>query len=88
MSFHYKDWFEAAPSTGYETLIYDAMIGDATLFQRADFIEAAWRILQPILDAWRGRPGEGLAGYPAGSWGPEVAERLLGHDERRWCPMC
>jgi glucose-6-phosphate 1-dehydrogenase len=88
MSFHYNDWFEAAPSTGYETLIYDAMVGDATLFQRADFIEHAWRLLQPVLDTWRARPGEGLERYPAGSWGPEAAERLLGHDERRWCPMC
>lgn len=58
MDFHYKDYFENAPSTGYETLIYDCMIGDATLFQRADSVEAGWRIVQPYLDlckraAWR-----------------------------------
>ena len=52
MDFAYKTYFDAAPSTGYETLIYDCMIGDATLFQRADNIEAGWRAVQPILDAW------------------------------------
>ena len=52
MDFNYKDYFKAAPSTGYETLIYDCMIGDATLFQRADNIEAGWRVVQPVLDAW------------------------------------
>ena len=52
MKFNYKDYFKAAPSTGYETLIYDCMIGDATLFQRADNIEAGWRVVQPVLDAW------------------------------------
>ncbi len=88
MSFRYGDRFAVPPGTGYETLIYDAMTGDATLFQRADFIDAAWRILQPVLDAWRARPAEGLERYPAGSWGPEAAERLLGCDARRWCPMC
>ncbi len=52
MDFAYKTYFEMAPSTGYETLLYDCMIGDATLFQRADNIEAGWRAVQPILDAW------------------------------------
>ena len=88
MSFDYAERFGAPPWTGYETLLYDCMCGDATLFHRADSVEPAWRVVQPILDAWRARPGEGLAGYPAGSWGPDAAERLLGHDERRWCPMC
>ena len=52
MDFAYKTFFKMAPNTGYETLIYDCMIGDATLFQRADNIEAGWRAVQPILDAW------------------------------------
>lgn len=56
MDFLYKDYFQTQPSSGYETLIYDAMIGDATLFQRADNIEAGWRAVQGVLDAWsRGR---------------------------------
>ena len=52
MTFKYRDYFDAAPSTGYETLIYDCMIGDPTLFQRADDVEAGWRAVQPFLDAW------------------------------------
>jgi glucose-6-phosphate 1-dehydrogenase len=84
MTFKYKDYFDAAPSTGYETLIYDCMIGDATLFQRADAVEAGWRIVQPFLDAWSGAGGEGLASYPAGSEGPGEADALLQRDRRRW----
>jgi glucose-6-phosphate 1-dehydrogenase len=83
MQFRYKDWFELAPSTGYETLIYDCLIGDPTLFQRADNIEAGWRAVQPILDVWK--KGEApLATYPAGSWGPAEADALLARDGQRW----
>jgi len=85
MDFKYRDYFDAAPSTGYETLIYDSMIGDATLFQRADNIEAGWRVVQPILDAWRdGLDCADLTWYPAGSEGPRAAERLLARDGRQW----
>ena len=74
---------DAAPSTGYETLIYDCMLGDATLFQRADHVEAGWRVVQPILDAWAG--SKWLASpYPAGSNGPEAADDLLARDRRQW----
>jgi glucose-6-phosphate 1-dehydrogenase len=83
MSFRYSDYFDAAPNTGYETLIYDCLIGDATLFQRADNIEAGWKAVQPILDAWREtkRP---VALYPAGSWGPAEADDLLHRDGYHW----
>ena len=84
MKFVYEDAFKAAPSTGYETLIYDCMIGDATLFQRADTIEAGWEIVQPILDAWAGDPAKDLPVYPAGSAGPAEAEDLLSRDRRYW----
>jgi glucose-6-phosphate 1-dehydrogenase len=84
MKFNYKDSFKAAPSTGYETLIYDCMIGDATLFQRADNIEAGWRVVQPVLDAWTEDRGSGLPVYPAGSAGPREAELLLARDGRHW----
>jgi hypothetical protein len=77
MTFKYQDYFDAAPSTGYETLIYDCMIGDAILFQRADGIEAGWRVVQPFLDAWRNVGPSGLAVYKAGSEGPAEADRLL-----------
>ena len=84
MTFRYKDYFDAAPSTGYETLIYDCMIGDAILFQRADGVEAGWRIVQPFLDAWRNAGGQGLASYQAGTPGPAEAERLILQNGRAW----
>jgi glucose-6-phosphate 1-dehydrogenase len=87
MTFKYQDYFDAAPSTGYETLIYDCMIGDAMLFQRADGIEAGWRAVQPFLDAWHHAGSNGLAVYKAGSEGPAEADQLLTRDGRRWRPI-
>jgi glucose-6-phosphate 1-dehydrogenase len=87
MTFKYEDYFEAAPSTGYETLIYDCMIGDAILFQRADGIEAGWRVVQPFIEAWRNAGAQGLATYPAGSEGPQEADQLISGDGRRWRPI-
>jgi glucose-6-phosphate 1-dehydrogenase len=87
MTFKYEDYFDSAPSTGYETLIYDCMIGDAILYPRADGIEAGWRVVQPFLDAWREQPNKALASYPAGSDGPAQADELLARDGRRWRPM-
>jgi glucose-6-phosphate 1-dehydrogenase len=84
MTFKYEDYFDVAPSTGYETLIYDCMIGDAILYPRADGIEAGWRIVQPIMDAWRAADGKGLSAYRAGSDGPAEADGLLNADGRRW----
>jgi glucose-6-phosphate 1-dehydrogenase len=87
MDFKYKDYFQAAPATGYETLIYDCMIGDATLFQRADSIEAGWRVVQPALDAWATDGAAELPIYPAGSSGPSEADALLTRDGRHWRPI-
>jgi len=87
MTFRYEDYFEAAPSTGYETLIYDCMIGDAILYPRADGIEAGWRVVRPFLDAFRDAKDEHLATYRAGSEGPKEAEGLLARDGRRWRPI-
>ena len=70
MKFRYKDYFKAEPRTGYETLIYDCMIGDNILFQRADGVEAGWQAVQPFLDAWKKAGGNGLEAYKAGSEGP------------------
>lgn len=84
MTFRYKDYFSAAPATGYETLLYDCMIGDNMLFQRADSVEAGWAAVQPFLDAWRKAGAEGLHEYDAGSEGPDAAEELLRRDGRRW----
>jgi len=84
MTFKYEDYFDVAPSTGYETLIYDCMIGDAILYPRADGIEAGWHVVQPVMEAWRDAGGQGLASYRAGSEGPAEADRLLAQDGRRW----
>jgi len=84
MKFRYKDYFKAAPATGYETLIYDCMIGDNILFQRADSVEAGWQAVQPFLDAWKKAGAEGLQTYQAGSEGPDGAEDLLKRDGRSW----
>jgi glucose-6-phosphate 1-dehydrogenase len=84
MDFRYVDYFAAAPSTGYETLIYDCMIGDQTLFQRADNVEGGWSVVQPILDAWKRAKGKGLAFYEAGSDGPAEADALMERDGRLW----
>jgi glucose-6-phosphate 1-dehydrogenase len=87
MRFNYKDHFNAAPNTGYETLIYDCMIGDPTLFQRADNIEDGWRVVQPALDVWAKEPVAKLPTYPAGSAGPREADALLARDGRHWRPI-
>lgn len=87
MDFAYRSYFEMEPNTGYETLIYDCMIGDATLFQRADTIEHGWRAVQPILDAWEQNTPEGFPNYTAGSTGPAAADALLERDGRRWRPL-
>jgi len=82
LGFAYRDFFEMQPSTGYETLIYDCLTGDQTLFQRADNIENGWRAVQPFLDAWR--EDNQVQGYKAGENGPQVADELLARDGRVW----
>lgn len=84
MDFAYQDYFHEAPFTGYATLLYDALVGDATLFQRADFVEAGWSVVQPVLDAWRSLPPRDFPNYQAGSWGPAEADALLERDNRQW----
>lgn len=85
MDFHYDDFFGTEPNTGYETLLYDAMTGDATLFQRHDFVQAAWSAVMPILDVWQDQPALDFPNYPARlAWGPEAADELLHRDGRAW----
>jgi glucose-6-phosphate 1-dehydrogenase len=84
MDFDYVDYFGKVSSTGYETLLYDAMIDDATLFQRADMVEAGWAMVQPILDVWKALPPRSFPNYEAGSWGPKEADELLKRDGRHW----
>jgi glucose-6-phosphate 1-dehydrogenase len=85
MDFQYADYFGNAPNTGYETLLHDAMAGDATLFQRADSIELGWAVVQMILDVWKSLPGAAaFPNYSSGSWGPAEAEALLRREGREW----
>ena len=86
MDFKYEDYFDLKPSTGYETLIYDVLIGDPTLFNRADNIEAGWQGVQPILDAVASG-GDTIHTYAAGSSGPAAADALLSLDGRQWRPL-
>jgi glucose-6-phosphate 1-dehydrogenase len=90
MDFNYADYFGADPHTGYETLIYDCMNGDATLFKRADHIELGWQIVQPVLDVWQALPPRDFPNYPVGTWGPAAADELLAEDGHRWhgCAAC
>ena len=84
MDFKYEDYFGAAPRTGYETLLYDVMIGDATLFQRADNVEAGWRVVKPVLDVWSAEKPDDFPNYAAGSQGPAQSDDLLARDGRQW----
>jgi glucose-6-phosphate 1-dehydrogenase len=84
MHFEYREAFHAARGTGYETLLYDCMIGDATLFSRSDLVETAWRFMTPILDVWRSLPPRDFPNYPAGTWGPPAAHALIERDGRAW----
>jgi glucose-6-phosphate 1-dehydrogenase len=87
MDFDYNTYFGIEHSTGYERLLRDCMAGDATLFQRADMVEAGWSVIQPILDVWHALPARGFPNYAAGSWGPIEAEELLEKDGRAWRRM-
>jgi glucose-6-phosphate 1-dehydrogenase len=84
MDFTYADHFQSTPTTGYERLLYDCMSGDATLFQRADMVEAGWSVIQPVLDVWKALPPRHFPNYAAGTWGPKEADELLARDGREW----
>ncbi len=84
MDFDYGDYFGNTPSTGYERLLHDCMVGDATLFQRADQVEAGWAVVDPIQKAWAQETAPKFPNYAAGSWGPQEAFELLERDGREW----
>jgi glucose-6-phosphate 1-dehydrogenase len=84
MSFEYSKYFGADAYTGYEVLLYDCMIGDATLFQRADMVEAGWNVVDPVLDVWKALPPRRFPNYAAGTWGPKESDDLLQRDGREW----
>lgn len=84
MDFNYVDYFGEVPSTGYERLLYDCMVGDATLFQRADMVEAGWSVIEPVLDVWKALPPRAFPNYTSGSWGPKEADEMMQRDGREW----
>jgi glucose-6-phosphate 1-dehydrogenase len=84
MDFTYGSAFSVDSPDAYETLILDALLGDASLFTRADEVEGAWAIVTPIIEEWANEPPPELPNYEAGTWGPEAADGLLGRDGRRW----
>jgi glucose-6-phosphate 1-dehydrogenase len=87
MDFAYRDYFEPVATVGYETLIYDCLLGDATLFQRADTVEVTWRAVQCLIDSWARDPATDFPNYVSGSAGPVAADRLLARDGRAWLPI-
>ena len=85
MDFDYNDYFDkTTTSSGYETLIYDCLCGDAMLFKRADNIEVCWELLQPILDVWQSQAADSFPNYSASSEGPNEADGLLTRDGFSW----
>ena len=84
MDFTYGSAFQTDSPDAYETLILDALLGDASLFTRADEVEEAWSIVDPILDTWANAPAPEFPNYDAGTWGPEAADDLLSREGRRW----
>jgi glucose-6-phosphate 1-dehydrogenase len=84
LAFSYRGSFKAEPPDAYETLLLDVMLGDATLFMRADQVEAAWALMMPILESWESSPPSEFPNYRAGTWGPESAQALIARDGRSW----
>ncbi|MGD0018845.1 MAG: glucose-6-phosphate dehydrogenase [Candidatus Limnocylindrales bacterium] len=84
MDFDYGTSFAVDSPDAYETLILDALLGDASLFTRADEVEAAWAVVTPVIDGWATMPEPHFPNYAAGAWGPESADELMKRDGRRW----
>jgi len=84
LGFAYRETFGVDPAEAYERLLLDCMLGDTTLFIRRDEVETAWGLVTPLLRAWEAAGREGLAYYPAGTWGPAEAERFIQAGGRAW----
>jgi glucose-6-phosphate 1-dehydrogenase len=87
MDFNYASAFGSSSANGYERLLLDAMLGDATLFAHRDGVEATWALFTPVLDAWVASPQKDFPNYESGSWGPEASNELLRRDGREWQKM-
>jgi glucose-6-phosphate 1-dehydrogenase len=84
MNFSYREAFGGASRSAYATLVNDCLRGDATLFDRGDSVEAAWSLVDPILDVWSAARTGKVPTYPAGTWGPKESDQLLERDDRQW----
>jgi glucose-6-phosphate 1-dehydrogenase len=84
MDFLYQDAYTEGIPEAYEALLLDVLLGDATLFMRADQVEAAWKVVMPILDAWKKYPARQLQFYPAGAWGPDASNAILKPFAKEW----
>jgi len=84
MRFSYREAFRTPVPAAYETLLRDVLAGDPSLFMRADQVEAAWRLLMPVLEMWSEHPAPDFPDYASGSWGPEAGEALIARDGRSW----
>jgi len=84
MDFSYANAFGVSSANGYERLLLDAMLGDATLFAHRDGVEATWALMTPILERWANEPIPDLPNYEAGTWGPESADKLVAQDGHYW----
>lgn len=88
MDFHYSDLSEEPLRDAYGKLLVDCMLGDSTLFIREDAVEACWRFIQPILNAWKKHPELKVYGYPGGSWGPDCADDIIAGKDFKWRYPC
>ena len=84
MDFNYHQFGDVAPTTGYEKMLYDCMVGDSTLFHRTDMVDAAWKAAQPIIDGWSAHPPVDFPNYAPGEWGPAAAQDLITRDGHNW----
>ena len=84
LNFNYAEFGESSAATGYETLLYDCMVGETALFHRYDSVDASWRIVNPILDVWQALPARDFPNYASGTWGPKASDDLIARDGHRW----
>ena len=84
MNFSYAEYFKTEPSTGYETLLFDVMTGDQTLFHRMDIVEAGWQVVEPILRTWETDTSTAISVYAPHTSGPAEAGLLMEQDDRAW----
>lgn len=87
MVFNYSEAYTIDPPEAYETLLLDVLEGDATLFMRSDQVEAAWKVIEPVLESWCTNPSLNFPNYPANTWGPEITEALIARDGFHWLTL-